>query len=290
MQPHGEPAVSLLLEELVRALVPDLDGAGAVLAGRDHALEVGVVEWVVLDVHRKMPLPLAKRNALRDCPARESTVALEPKVVVEPPGGVALNDETRSLGCAGSPSERLRRLPSAALAMVLVEAHLWIVARSATVSLPRGCKKDFLPAQTAFEAGDKPVEDGENPPKGLGGRQNAHHAVLGPPLAPALVRIECIDLLECGENSLLEQLRRCIGIGVCAAFGLRDDRVDDAQLEAVSGVRLERSRRLPRLARRPATGSPRSPRARSRSRWRSPASARGRRPRWRRRLRTRPRR
>ena len=51
-----EPAVPLLLEEVVGAPVPDLDGAGAVLAGRDHALEVRIVERMVLDVHREMAL------------------------------------------------------------------------------------------------------------------------------------------------------------------------------------------------------------------------------------------
>ena len=39
------------------------------------------------------------------------------------------------------------------------------------------------------------------------------------------------------------------GSVVRTSLGLRDDRVDDAELEAVGGVRLERRRRLPRLAR-----------------------------------------
>ena len=61
--------------------------------GRDHALEVRIVERVVLDVHREMALAAAQRDALRDGPARERTVALEPEVVVEAPRGVALNHE-----------------------------------------------------------------------------------------------------------------------------------------------------------------------------------------------------
>ena len=92
-QPHREPAVSLLLEQLVGAAVPDLDGACSVLAGRDHTFEIGVVERVILDVDGEMPLPFAKRDALRNRPARQSAVAFEPKVVVEPPRIVSLNDE-----------------------------------------------------------------------------------------------------------------------------------------------------------------------------------------------------
>ena len=56
MEPDGEPAVLLLLDELVGAPVPDLDRAGAVLPRRDLALEVAVVERVILDVHRQVPL------------------------------------------------------------------------------------------------------------------------------------------------------------------------------------------------------------------------------------------
>ena len=43
--------------QLVRAVVPDLDRAGAVLALRDLALERRVVERVVLDVDGEVLLP-----------------------------------------------------------------------------------------------------------------------------------------------------------------------------------------------------------------------------------------
>ena len=93
MEAHGEAAVLLLLDQLVGAAVPDLDRAGAVLPGRDLALEVRVVERVVLDVHGQVPLARLERHALGHGPAREHTVALEPEVVVQPAGGVALHDE-----------------------------------------------------------------------------------------------------------------------------------------------------------------------------------------------------
>jgi hypothetical protein len=61
-----------------------------------------------------------------------------------------LDDEATLLGALRRSTERLGRLPFPALATVLVEAHLWIVARSATLSLPIGCIRTFFPAQTPF--------------------------------------------------------------------------------------------------------------------------------------------
>ena len=68
MQAHRETAVRLLLEELVRAGVPDLDRPGAVVALRDLALEARVVERMILDVHGQDALPRLERDALRDGP------------------------------------------------------------------------------------------------------------------------------------------------------------------------------------------------------------------------------
>jgi hypothetical protein len=97
VQPHREPAVALLLEELIGARIPDLDRARAVLALRDLALERRVVDRVVLDVDGEVLQPRLERNPLRHRPAREDTVALEPEVVVQAPGVVALDDEQRLL-------------------------------------------------------------------------------------------------------------------------------------------------------------------------------------------------
>ena len=105
VEPDREAAVPLLLEQLVGAAVPDLDRAGAVLARRDLALEVAVVERVVLDVHGEVPLAGLERHALRHGPARERAVPLEPEVVVEPAGVVALDHEERR----ARPSRAARR-------------------------------------------------------------------------------------------------------------------------------------------------------------------------------------
>ena len=69
MQPDGEPTVVLLLEELVRAVVPDLDRAGSVLARRDLSREGRVLERVILDVHGEVLFAGLERHALRYRPA-----------------------------------------------------------------------------------------------------------------------------------------------------------------------------------------------------------------------------
>jgi hypothetical protein len=93
VQTDGQPAVFLLLHELVGAAVPDLDRTGAVLPLRDLALEARVLERVVLDVDGEVLLARLERHALRHRPARERAVTLEAEVVVEPPRVVALDDE-----------------------------------------------------------------------------------------------------------------------------------------------------------------------------------------------------
>jgi len=128
VEPDGQTSIPLLLEELLRAAIPDLDRTGPVLAGRDRPFEVRVLERVILDVYGKMTLAAAKRNSFRHCPARQGAVSLEPKVVVKPSRRVALDDEAWLIpGGSGLPERlgRLARLPAPA---VLAQAHLWIVA------------------------------------------------------------------------------------------------------------------------------------------------------------------
>ena len=95
MQDDRALTVPLPLDELVRPGVPELDGAGAVLALRDLALEARVLERVILDVDGKRTHAWLERHALRHGPRRERAVLLEPEVVVEAPRVVALDDEDR---------------------------------------------------------------------------------------------------------------------------------------------------------------------------------------------------
>ena len=97
----------LPLLHVVGAGVPQLHGARAV-ALRDHALEVDVVERVVLDVHRQAVLLRAHRDAVRYCPRHQHAVALQAQVPVQAGGVVLLDDE--AMAVAGT---ALRRPPRA---------------------------------------------------------------------------------------------------------------------------------------------------------------------------------
>src|SRR5262249_49582316 len=81
VEPHGQLAVTLLLDELVRAVIPDLDAPGAVLPGRDLAGERGVLERMVLDVDRERPRARLEWDALGHRPGGEGAVPLEAEVV-----------------------------------------------------------------------------------------------------------------------------------------------------------------------------------------------------------------
>ena len=100
LEAHREAAVRLLLDELVRAVVPDLDRPGAVVAGRDLTFERGIGEWVILDVDREVLLSGLQRNTLRHRPAGKCSVSFEPEVVVQAPRVMALNNEDRLLALA----------------------------------------------------------------------------------------------------------------------------------------------------------------------------------------------
>jgi hypothetical protein len=93
VQTHGKTAVPLLLEQLVRAAIPDLDRPRAVLTCRDGSLEIAVFERVILDVHGQPPLTALERDPLRNGPTREDAVAFETEVVVEASRVVALDHE-----------------------------------------------------------------------------------------------------------------------------------------------------------------------------------------------------
>ena len=120
VQPDGQLAVALLLEQFVGAVVPDLDRPAAVLALRDLPREGRVVERVVLDVDGERALARLERDALRHSPRGERAVAFETEVVVKPACLVALDDEDRRPRAAVA-AERLRRLRAVALAPVGVE-------------------------------------------------------------------------------------------------------------------------------------------------------------------------
>ena len=108
VQVERQLPVRLLLEQVVGAVVEDLDRPAAVLALRDLAVERRVLERVVLDVHRERLRARLERHALRHGPGRERPASLQAEVVVQPAGVVALHDEDRLLAALVR-AERLGR-------------------------------------------------------------------------------------------------------------------------------------------------------------------------------------
>ena len=156
METNGQAAVALLLDELVRAAVPDLDGAGAVLALRDLALERRVVERMVLDVHGEVLRARLERHALRYGPAREHAVALEPEVVVEAARGVSLDDEDglpRARRARGPTRERLRRGLRVAFSPVCLEFCRVLHRFSATFPQECGIRAESVAAPSPIRLG-----------------------------------------------------------------------------------------------------------------------------------------
>src|SRR3954452_8714255 len=91
------------------AAVPDRHRAGAVVALRDLAVELEVLERVVLGVHRQPVLVGVLGNAARQRPGGEDAVVLEPEVPVQPRGVVLLHDEAAPGLLAGAAARLGRR-------------------------------------------------------------------------------------------------------------------------------------------------------------------------------------
>jgi hypothetical protein len=96
------------------------------LALGNDALEVSVRDRVILDVHGE-PLHLGvEARPLRDRPAQQHAVELEPEVVVQSGSGVLLDHETElAVGARGDRGVAggLAGDAKIALAVVLVEGH-----------------------------------------------------------------------------------------------------------------------------------------------------------------------
>src|ERR1700722_2571706 len=86
-----------------RADVPDDHVAAAVLTRGDHALELQVLNRVILDMHGQPPRLRIERRPVRHGPAGQYAVNLEPEVVVPPPGAMALHNKTSRAGNGGAP-------------------------------------------------------------------------------------------------------------------------------------------------------------------------------------------
>ncbi len=80
------------------ASVPQHHCAAAILALGDGALEVTVVEGMVLDFDRQAPFVGVERRPARHRPGLEHALVFEPQVVVQACGRVLLDHEAETLG------------------------------------------------------------------------------------------------------------------------------------------------------------------------------------------------
>jgi len=116
-----EPGVWIALR-IPAPAVPDQHGAAAILALRDGAFELVVFDRVVLDADSEPLLAGNQARASRHRPALHHPLELEPQIVVQPAGGVLLDDVLIALG-ARLPPARLRRHVELALLAVDLQAH-----------------------------------------------------------------------------------------------------------------------------------------------------------------------
>src|SRR5215831_15053810 len=135
-------------DRLPGAAIPDKHSAAAVLALGDDALEVAVLDRVILDVHGQPLVRGIEARPLGDRPALENAFELEPKIVVEPRGGVLLNHERarRRAGLVRHLTRRLGCFLEIALATILVKPHeLIFPRRCATVHRSPLAARPLLP-------------------------------------------------------------------------------------------------------------------------------------------------
>src|SRR5207248_9667285 len=109
--------------------VPDPDRAGAVLAGRDVALKLEVLERVILGPDRQPILGPVRRNSVRHRPRSQRPVVLQPQVPVKSPRVVLVDHKAGlSRGLGDARPRRLWRGLKASLAAVGVELVVWHLA------------------------------------------------------------------------------------------------------------------------------------------------------------------
>ena len=102
--------------------VPHDDVSPAVLLCRNDALEVEVLDWVVLGAHRQAADLRVESRPLRDGPADEDAVDLEAEVVVQRRRPMTLNREATA-ALDDLVRGRLRCPPEVALAPILLQRH-----------------------------------------------------------------------------------------------------------------------------------------------------------------------
>jgi hypothetical protein len=115
-----EETLYRVLQRRPCALVPQDHRPGPVLAGRDHPLEVAVLERVILDLHGEPLVGRVGGGALGHGPRDQRAAHLEPQVPVEVSRGVLLDAEEPSAGLHLA-AHGLGSLPGSALGAVRLQ-------------------------------------------------------------------------------------------------------------------------------------------------------------------------
>src|SRR5262249_17770601 len=79
------------------AAIPELHRTATVLPLRDSALEVAIVQRVVLDLDCEAPRVRIERWTLGHCPGLEDAIEFQAQVIMQPRGGVLLDDVAQML-------------------------------------------------------------------------------------------------------------------------------------------------------------------------------------------------
>src|SRR5580704_17528215 len=161
------------IDNFVDTAIPHDDGTRAVVAGRNHALEVAVLERMVFDGDCKMLVGRIHRGAFRNGPRAQDTFHLESKVVVKPPRRVLLYDEgaaVRGTWTRNLAPERFRRARRAAFATVLSDRHSSLPMRKGeSPPLPYTEETEYLAGAAAARGSARSL--GDFALFGLGGRR-----------------------------------------------------------------------------------------------------------------------
>ena len=95
----------------IKAPVPDDHPSRTVIALRDNPLEIFIIERVVFHHHGQPFYGRIQRDALRDRPALQHPLHLEPEIVMEGTGRVLLDDKNEAFPPATKRRLRFRGLP-----------------------------------------------------------------------------------------------------------------------------------------------------------------------------------
>src|ERR1700722_15417799 len=112
IEPEVQAALAIILVRIAlripAAAIPDHDGTAAILTLRDRAFERIVLDRMVLDMDRQALFAGDQARPAGHRPALHHPIELEPKIIVQPAGGVLLDDvaaahggrrAARRLGC-----------------------------------------------------------------------------------------------------------------------------------------------------------------------------------------------